>query len=201
MSSDYLNFAVLLPESEALACQAALTPKQHTPDLVGPDEQRIARVTPGAPLDLAGVATAYAGRAPAPAHYGRAFVDVDPEPWLQRFEDAARSLHCHVTLHEPGLALIDRVLAVPHGVALLQGQALACYEAKDQRRLRLSWAILMKRIGGMAGATSWLAPHVRDQVAWASVRDTLTMLVDVLSADSDGDGDGDDHLVLLVTRT
>ena len=187
MSADYLNFIVALPSIAGRRYFDELRAVQRTSDLIGPDEETLAHVTPTEALDLAAVARAYAGRLPAPPNYGLAWVNLDPTAMMEALERESLRFWCDLSIGAPLLCAVDRVLALPRGVGFLEGQAIARFRPKRRARVHRAWSRLIAGLGGPKGAAAQLAPYlsrgtrlaepvcvikeVTSTLAWADGRD------------------------------
>jgi hypothetical protein len=169
MSADYLNFIVPLEPRAARRHFEALSAAQRCSDLVGPDEETLRPVRSGEPLDAKAVARSYGGRLPAPPDYGRAWVNVDPGQWLEVFDRESPEFKCLLSIGEPVLSTVDRVLALPRGVALLEGQAAARFRPQRRARTYAAWSRMLSKIGGSKKAAELLKPYLSRGAELASV--------------------------------
>jgi hypothetical protein len=64
----------------------------------------------------------------------------------------ARCSVCVPNSRNPAIVVADRVLAMPNGVKLMQGQPFARLRSRAVSRLALEWPELMERLGGQGKA-------------------------------------------------
>jgi hypothetical protein len=197
MSSDYCNLIAALPAPRARSWFGRLQGARRSSDLIDPDGQTLAVVTPAEPLDVASVARRYAGRRPAPGQYGTAYVRTDPEPWIESLAGEDSPYACVVSMGDPILAALDRVVALPAAVPLLEGQGIARLRPKRRARVARQWLALVRQLGGPRGVARLMAPHLREQGRHAA---TEEMIAEIERLFRCADSLGSD-LLMFVTPT
>lgn len=196
MSADFLNFIVALPSIAGRRYFDKLSSLQCTSDLIGPDEETIAHVTPTEALDLAASARAYAGRLPALPDYGGAWVDLEPSAMMEALERDSLRYESDLSIGDPLLCAIDRVLALPRGVGFLEGKAIARFRPKRRARVYRAWTRLIEGLGGPKGAAAQLAPYLSQ----TSRGETVRMIKGVTNTLAWADG-RDCDVLIFVTPT
>lgn len=176
MSVDYLSFGVVLPAAAAARLADRWASDQWCGPIVGPEEETLVEAWQGTnEIDLADLARRYAGDLPSREHWQGASIDLAEADLELLGEELV------MTNRSSALAGLDRVLAVPSGVDLLRGHALAHIPAARLDRFGLTLARLVKEFGGRARAQRILDGYLYGNSNDDSAEELLTMLSRVLA--------------------
>ena len=158
MPAEFFDFAVALPSDAARKFFTWADDWQRLTDLVGPDEETLFSFDDDEDFDLAALAAAYGGRHPAPAGFMNAFLDTSVHEVYEHLAGAVVT-EGSTGVGASGLVVLDRVLAIPHGVRLLEGHALAWIPAGEVVEVARGWSRLVTNYGGIAGVTRAARPY------------------------------------------
>jgi hypothetical protein len=127
MSVDYWSLCIPLPAARARALCDELAPAQLCHDLIGPDEETLLQQWDGVrDVDVRALSRRYAGARPNREFWEGA--------WVQLLEDHVELAgDCVMTNRSSALSGLDRVIAIPAGVELMSGHAVAHLKAAQLR--------------------------------------------------------------------
>jgi hypothetical protein len=156
MSIDYDSTCLATSPATAQKITSALAPRQRCGAIVGANEQNLVDAWVGvADIDVAELAAEYDGEEPPEEFWESASVHLR-ESELDLLE-ASRVV---LTNRSSALAGLDRALALPRGVALMSGHAIAHIPCARIEGLEFTLARLWKRLGGRAAAASKLQRYL-----------------------------------------
>ena len=157
MSVDYWSACLALPPSKAKQVIRDLAPIQSCGAIVGPDEETFIEAWVGIQdIDVAAIAKQFGGERPSIDYWEGAGVDL-PEEFLDLFENGKGLI---MTNRSSALAGLDRVLALPNGVDVLGGHAVAHLPSKRIDSVKLRLTRLWKQLGGKDEAAEALQEYL-----------------------------------------
>lgn len=159
MSADFATLTIAIPRRAAARLLDFALDREVLGAIVGPGEETLARVVPDEPLDVAMIARECAGRAPPPRALENAFVRATLDIVLPMTETAPL---CDLVLSSGHsvLAVLDRALALPRGISLADGHAVARFAGARVTELAARWARLLAEVGGIANGERFAAPYL-----------------------------------------
>lgn len=159
MHSEFYSVVAALPTKEARRIVEKLKTNQKLDVLVGPDDVTLTEFAVAKKVDAGKVAEAFKGKIPKPGMVEGASVEVDQET----LDDVASKSSAYEVVESEGMSVLsalDRVLALPHGVSILDGKAVRRLSPDEQELLEQEWGHLLDRLGGADYAAELVAPHV-----------------------------------------
>jgi hypothetical protein len=177
MSLDYWSLSAAMPPAEATSAMKALARRQVCGAIIGPDEDTLLPGWRGsAEVHVAAMASRFRGEPPAAGYWESAAVPL-PEEWLERLplDTVIMTNRCSV------LSGLDRVLALPHGVALLRGHALRHVPCTELPKLTDSLDSLWKKLGGTTTAAATLQAHLFGNANEGAAADLIDRLRSALA--------------------
>ncbi len=162
MTRDYKSVFAALPAKHGRRIFEKLSPHQKLGVLVGPNDITVTEFAAQKPLDRDRIANTFKGRIPRVDSIEGASVEVSAD-LLDDLEANASKFETLTTSQIAVLSALDRVLAVPHGVPFLDGQAVALLTRADQAKIGTEFNHLLDRLGGPEVAAEIVGPYLDAQ--------------------------------------
>lgn len=178
MHSEFYSVVAALPTKEARRIVDKLKTNQKLGVLVGPDDVTLTEFKVTTKVDKSKLAAAFQGKIPRAGMVEGASVDVDQETLDELAENAA-AYEVVESDTMSVLSALDRVLALPHGISILDGKAVRRLSPDEQELLEEEWGHLLDRLGGAEYAAELVAPHVGGE-GEADALEMITVLDDVI---------------------
>ena len=159
MHSEFLSVVAAIPTKDAKRIVERLKTNQKLGVLVGPNDVTLTEFAVAKKVDVSKVAEAFKGKIPRAGMVEGASVDVDQEI----LDDIASKASACETVESEGMAVLsafDRVIALPHGVSLLDGKAVRRLSPDEQELLEQEWTHLLDRLGGGDYAAELVGGHL-----------------------------------------
>ena len=154
MSDDFVSYVAWLRPSVARIVMDAASGVEA--EIEGADGRVVYRPGVDRPFMPKKIARAVGKAAPLPADISVSAADTSmlATDDLEKFGLSVKSQHF------PLLPLIDRVVAIPHGVRFMEGFAFSRLRTNRRALLAKEWPILLERVGGAKKVARLLATYI-----------------------------------------
>jgi hypothetical protein len=172
MAADFFSFVAWVLPVTARRLVREMEGTESLGDIVGPRGQTIHDFTKSPDLSIEACARAMKRRGARPVDFEAAFVAHVPSVNLT---GRARG---RFSFDFPILSVLDRVIAIPHGVSFMHGRAYRRLRPKARGRAEAAFRALVDSLGGERGVAKRIAPYVdrggdTEVEARRAVRDVL----------------------------
>lgn len=171
MGADYFSIVAWVRPNMARAMVREMEGAESLGDLVGPRGNTVHDFSRARePISIRGCARRMRSRGARPIDFEAAWVEGLPSA------DLTGRARGRFTADFPVLSVIDRAVAIPHGVPFLLGRAYRRLRPKARDRAELAWLELLETIGGEKAVARKVTPYVNRggdaaDVVRAAVRD------------------------------
>lgn len=159
MHSEFLSVVAAISTKDAKRIVERLKTNQKLGVLMGPNDITLTEFAVAKKVDASKVAEAFKGKIPRVGMVEGASVDVAQEI-LDEIESAAAAYELVESEGMSVLSALDRVIALPHGVSLLDGKAVRRLSPDEQELLDQEWTHLLDRLGGGDYAAELVGGHL-----------------------------------------